>query len=80
MIVNLLNRDTSPATLVDTAYYDTSGDGIASPLDALLVINALSARMTNATAEGESSIVFTPLGVTDCESDSLRRKASSQAQ
>ncbi len=80
MIVNLLNRTTSPATLVDTAYYDTSGDGIASPLDALLVINALNARMTNATAEGESSIVFTPLGVTDCESDSLRRKASSQAQ
>jgi hypothetical protein len=72
MIINLLNRGASTATLVDAAYYDTSGDGEASPLDALLVINALNVR-SSSPAEGEASVV-TPLQISDFAIDLLRRK------
>jgi hypothetical protein len=58
LIINLLNHSARNATLVDTAYYDTSGDGEASPLDALLVINALNVRISS-PAEGEASVATT---------------------
>ena len=66
----------SGSTFVEGVFYDTNFDGVASPIDALLVINALNIRSGNASAEGESSAAVTPLTMADFDSELLRRKSS----